>query len=150
MLLRTHYIFTSGLLSLLSNIILPKHFELVIASVIVAVASNTIIDKLGHEIRGGIPRRSPLTHTPLRSIFWGILPGIPIIIFLNNYIFLIPCLFSGPSHLFLDIFTEKGIYVRRNNRWKRFYISRFRYDNKVLNGIASTLGIIMLYLSLQI
>ncbi|MEM3925902.1 MAG: hypothetical protein QW239_07510, partial [Metallosphaera sp.] len=69
-----------------------------------------------------------------------------------NYYHLIPLMIIdgiivGPSHMFLDAFTEAGIFVKKNGKWKRAAIAHFSYDNKVLNGLAILAGIIMLIIS---
>jgi len=50
----------------------------------------------------------------------------------------------GPSHMLLDIFTERGIYVKRNGKWRRFALAHFSYDNPLANGLAIIAGVIML------
>ncbi|ADX83215.1 hypothetical protein SiH_1867 [Sulfolobus islandicus HVE10/4] len=56
----------------------------------------------------------------------------------------------GPSHLFLDVFTERGIYVKKYGRWRRFALAHFRYDNPAINGLAILLGVIMLLAALYL
>ena len=54
-------------------------------------------------------------------------------------------LLNGPSHMLLDVFTERGIYVKRNGKWKRFALAHFSYNNPAVNGLAILLGILMLF-----
>jgi len=59
-------------------------------------------------------------------------------------------LLNGPSHMLLDVFTERGIYVKRNGKWKRFALAHFSYDNPAVNWIAILFGILMLFTSYYI
>jgi hypothetical protein len=56
----------------------------------------------------------------------------------------------GPSHMLLDVFTERGIYVKRNGKWRRFALAHFSYDNPLVNGLAILLGVIMLLAALYL
>ncbi|MCY0850482.1 MAG: hypothetical protein OWQ55_07020, partial [Sulfuracidifex metallicus] len=49
-------------------------------------------------------------------------------------------------HMFLDMFTEAGVYVRRRGKWKRYALAHFRYNNPLVNGLAALAGIFMLFL----
>jgi hypothetical protein len=51
--------------------------------------------------------------------------------------------------MLLDIFTERGIYVKRGGRWRRFALAHFSYDNPVINGTAILAGALLLYLALS-
>jgi Protein of unknown function (DUF1286). len=141
MLLRTHYVFSTGILTFLGSLITRDPFSTLIFAGIVSVLANSLIDRLGHEmvwIEGKhLPRRTPLTHTWFRSILWGSLVTAAVTLLayfaLNStyyhYSYLqLRELFSlaviygvlvGPTHMFLDVFTERGIYVKRNGRWVR-------------------------------
>lgn len=153
-MLRSHYIFSTGLLSLLIPFLhLNPYGGLIIASVI-SIISNSLIDYLGHEIKGKLVRRSPLTHTFFRSMLWGLLSSSFIFIYyiLKGDITLYPLimgLISGPSHLFLDIFTERGIYVKKKGKWRRFALAHFRYNNPIANSIAILLGFALIFVSIN-
>jgi hypothetical protein len=41
--------------------------------------------------------------------------------------------------MLLDVFTERGIYVKRNGKWKRFALA-LSYDNPLANSSAILLG----------
>jgi hypothetical protein len=43
----------------------------------------------------------------------------------------------GPSHMLLDISTERGIYHKVNGRWRRIALAHFSYDNAAANGLAN-------------
>ena len=79
MKLVTHYVFSTGLLTLLSSFFLNFYTAFFLSSII-AVLGNSLIDRLGHkEIqtrRGLIPVRTPLTHTLPRSVLWGWVPSL--------------------------------------------------------------------------
>ncbi|MFP3065514.1 MAG: DUF1286 domain-containing protein, partial [Sulfolobus sp.] len=130
MKLVTHYVFSTGLLTLLSSFFLNFYTAFFLSSII-AVLGNSLIDRLGHkEIqtrRGLIPVRTPLTHTLPRSVLWGWVPSL-ILIPLNSYevkIISLIALLNGPSHMLLDVFTERGIYVKRNGKWRRVALAHF-------------------------
>lgn len=158
MLLRTHYIFSTGLLTLVNSILIHNFYINLIISGTISVAANSLIDRFGHEIKGPYIARSPKTHTVPRSILWGLIPSIFVIFLLEQvtnhilgeYTKLIPLLFVdgvivGPSHMLLDVFTERGIYIKKNGKWKRFALAHYRYNDPVINGISFLAGVIMLY-----
>ncbi|AAK42089.1 DUF1286 domain-containing protein [Saccharolobus solfataricus] len=172
MRLRTHYVFSTGLLTLLDSGIFHEYFYYtLILCGIVSVIGNSLIDRIGHkEIitrYGYISMRTPLTHTIPRSVVWGIISIIPIFILLliyyyglnyheyylfsiNNRVILLTLLNGivvGPSHMLLDVFTERGIYVKKYGKWRRFALAHFKYDNPAINGLAIIVGIIMIYLA---
>lgn len=159
MKLQTHYAFSTGLLTLLGTLITHNIPITLIFSGTVAILGNAIIDKVGHEIRHGYIRRTPLTHTFPRSMIWGSIPAVGLDI-LYYYVFghisinlILLTLISpinGLSHMILDAFTEKGVYVKRNGRWERFALAHFSYDNPTVNGLAIFLGVIMLILATKL
>jgi hypothetical protein len=128
----------------------------------VSAVANTLIDKLGHEmvnVNGKfIPRRTPLTHTWFRSVLWGFGLSVPIFMILppvyhyyqlwNPIILMIVYGLSvGPSHMLLDVFTEKGIYVKKDGKWVRFALAHFKYNDPFINTLAIITGILLLLLS---
>ena len=134
-------------------IIFPQLLYSFFLSSAVAVLGNSLIDRLGHKTgRGLIPVRTPLTHTLPRSVLWGWVPSL-ILIPLNSYeviIISLIALLNGPSHMLLDVFTERGIYVKRNGKWRRVALAHFSYDNPAVNGLAILLGILMLFAALYL
>nr|WP_187395309.1 DUF1286 domain-containing protein [Sulfolobus islandicus] len=173
MKLRTHYIFSTGLLTLLDSVLFHEYFYYaLILSGMVSVIGNSLIDRIGHkEIAtryGYIPVRTPLTHTIPRSVVWGIVSVVPVFILLLIYygfsyheyyfslsnkvllLILLNGVVVGPSHMLLDIFTERGIYHKVNGRWRRFALAHFSYDNPLVNGLAILLGVIMLLAALYL
>ncbi|BCU66572.1 hypothetical protein HS7_00090 [Sulfolobales archaeon HS-7] len=155
MKLITHYLFSIGVMFFSVSLFLNVNpFTLLLVLSVFSVAGNVLIDRLGHEVRGGYIRRTPRTHTLGRSVFWGILPAIPLILYaylFNSYIALViflSCVLIGPLHIFLDSLTERGIYVRSGGRWRRFSLASFRYNNPVINGWFCLIGVLLLYVSL--
>jgi len=155
MKLVTHYLFTTGLLSLIMSMFTPYYLVL---SGVVAIAGNLIIDGLGHKElqtrRGTIPTRTPLTHTYPRSVVWGLLPSIPSLLlgyFLGYYLWwlAVASVLVGPSHMFLDMFTEAGVYVKKGGKWRRYALAHFRYNDPFANGLAALAGIFMLLASIH-
>ncbi|WP_016732301.1 DUF1286 domain-containing protein [Saccharolobus islandicus] len=173
MKLRTHYIFSTGLLTFLDSVLFHEYFYYaLILSGMVSVIGNSLIDRIGHkEVAtryGYIPVRTPLTHTIPRSVVWGIVSIIPVFILLLIYygfsyheyyfslsnkvvlLMLLNGVVVGPSHMLLDVFTERGIYVKKYGRWRRFALAHFRYDNPAINGLAILLGVLMLLAALYL
>ena len=152
MKLRTHYVFSFGLLFLIDSLITntPFYYLLILTGVISVVANN-VIDSLGHEVKGKYIARIPRTHTVPRSIGWGLLTTLPIAVMLYYfypkllYVTILDGLIVGPSHTLLDVFTEKGIYHKVNGRWRRFALAHFSYNDPFVNGLATFLGFIMLF-----
>jgi hypothetical protein len=156
MKLRTHYVFSLGLLSLLDSLLLSDFLEVIIISGIISVTANNVIDYLGHEIRGKYVSRTPRTHTLPRSIGWGLLTTVPIVLalyFLSSteliLITILDGVIVGPSHMLLDVFTERGIYHKVNGRWRRIALAHFSYDNPIVNGLAIIAGVIMLFVAIH-
>ncbi len=160
MKLLTHYVFSMGLLTLLLALGRNPFPESLFLALIMSVTGNLIIDGLGHEERRGYVRRTPLTHTIPRSIFWGALPGIAIIILLYYlsgrmieliYVeIILSSLLMGPSHMILDIFTERGIFVKRRGRWVRLALAHFSYNDVLVNGAAMIMGLLMIFTAYSI
>ena len=188
MKLKTHAIFSTGLLTLINSQYTNFNFSLILAAII-SIIANSLIDMLGHNEEGSDSKeeycriicriyrsphnkvdkednkdekmyRSPRTHTVYTSIAWGIVSAIISLALVKltqstyeyNYYHLISLMIIdgiivGPSHMFLDAFTEAGIFVKKNGKWKRAAIAHFKYDNPVLNGLAILAGIIMLIIS---
>lgn len=154
MKLSTHYVFTLGLLTLISSMFLTFYSALS-TSLFLSILGNLIIDRLGHEEKGFYIKRTPRTHTIPRSIAWGFIPsaiGIAFSVLVGYYYLLIPLILSGllvgPSHMFLDVFTEHGIYMKKKGRWHRFSLAHFRYNNPAANGLAVLAGLIMLLIAM--
>ncbi|AOL16005.1 hypothetical protein BFU36_03870 [Sulfolobus sp. A20] len=163
MRLRTHYVFSSGLLCLVDTFLSGDFFIYFLFSALISVIGNLIIDRLGHKEvltkQGQIPVRTPLTHTLPRSVLWGVLSIIPIVTLLflydnsfSNTFFpiVIDGVIVGPSHMLLDVFTEKGIYVKKGGKWRRFALAHYKYDNPFVNGLAIVIGVLMLIASLYL
>jgi len=157
MKLSTHYVFSSGLISLALVFTRMISFpDIIIISFFISYVVNRIIDGLGHEMavynNKAYPKRIPRTHTVLRSVIWGIITVIPILllilIFHIDEFFLpviIAAIIVGPSHMLLDIFTQAGIYAKKDGKWKRVAFAHFAYNNAFVNGLASVSGLLMLF-----
>nr|WP_306308660.1 hypothetical protein [Sulfuracidifex tepidarius] len=59
-------------------------------------------------------------------------------------------LLVGPSHMLLDVFTERGIYHKLKGRWRRIALAHFSYDNPLANGLAILLGVLMLFAAMEL
>ena len=72
MKLVTHYVFSTGLLTLLSSFFLNFYTAFFLSSII-AVLGNSLIDRLGHKTgRGLIPVRTPPHSHPAEECFVGL------------------------------------------------------------------------------
>jgi len=156
MKLRTHYIFSSGLLSLITVFFVPFLYAVFVAGLI-SFIGNSFIDYFGHEIKGKYISRTPRTHTVYRSILWGLLLSLPIgvlyFVFPSFYFVfsvILDGLLVGPSHMLLDVFTERGIYHKVNGKWRRIALAHFSYNNPLANGLAILLGILMLFAAMEL
>lgn len=162
MKLQTHYVFSTGVITLFLSILFHNFYMNFFIAVYFSVIGNFLIDKLGHKEmfteRGHIPVRTPLTHTYPRSVFWGVLLSIPLLFISYHYTHtlnhlhtlvydIIPGIIVGPSHMFLDMFTEAGIYVKKDGRWKRFALAHYKYNNPFINGLAIIVGVILLFIA---
>jgi len=158
MKLRTHYVFSLGLLFLIDSLIVGSSLYLLILTGIISVVANNVIDFLGHEVKGKYIARTPRTHTIPRSIGWGLLVTLPIGITLYYlypdyyliYIIVLDGLIVGLSHMLLDIFTERGIYHKVNGKWKRIALAHFSYNNPFANGLVILVGILMLFEAMEL
>ncbi|QIW24763.1 DUF1286 domain-containing protein [Sulfolobus sp. S-194] len=159
MKLRTHYVFSVGVLSFVLAFLSNGFFVNFFIAAYSSVLGNSLIDGLGHReivTRGGyVPVRTPLTHTYPRSVLWGLVTVLPIILLLYHYytavslhiLFLqtiVAGVMVGPTHMFLDMFTESGIYVKKRGKWRRFALAHYRYDNPFVNGLAIFTGFLLL------
>jgi hypothetical protein len=156
MLLRTHYVFTTGLLTFLGTVATREPVLSVVFAGLVSVLANSLIDYLGHEVRGSFIARTPLTHTWLRSVAWGSIAtafATGLIGYIVHGLRLgdlatlatISAVLAGPSHMLLDVFTEKGIYVKRDGKWTRFALAHYRYNDPLANGLASLIGVSLIF-----
>jgi len=157
--LRTHHVFTFGLLTLFDSILLNDSLVIIVIAGVISVVTNNVIDTLGHEIKGEYISRTPTTHTIPRSMGWGLLTSVPVILALH-FLFHSPIelilitaldgVVAGLSHMLLDIFTEKGIFHKVDGKWRRIALAHYSYNNPFANGLATLLGILMLFASLKL
>jgi hypothetical protein len=117
-----------------------------------AFATNEVIDGLGHSARGGMSIRSFWTHSIFTAPVWGIALAVASVYFLDAVIgqsmTTSQALFAAGlgavlaySHLLLDALTEGGVYFGR----RRVALAHLRYNNLILNGAFSTIGILLAF-----
>lgn len=153
-------VFSMGLIAMAETALRINSAPLIISSsIVISYLVNLAIDALGHERRGAYVARSPRTHTVGRSMIIGLALSIPVAAFFYymtpigfSYSFAVALMgpISGLSHMFLDSLTEHGVFIRRGGKWVRFAILRARYNNAVLNGLFTVLGLLMLLYSILI
>jgi len=117
-----------------------------------AFATNQLIDILGHVTKGGRPVRSFWTHSVFTAPLWGI--GVALVsaylldtiageaMSTSQAVFIGGLgIFIAYSHLLLDALTEGGVYLGR----RRVALAHFRYDNLILNGAFTALGVLLVF-----
>jgi hypothetical protein len=122
---------------------------------------NYIIDRFGHT-SGKRGTRTPRTHSLINATTIGALVGVPFALIMDAIamnpttkwlvgnalvaFFVIPLgALGGASHIILDAFTEKGVYVRSGNR---VVIGGFKFNLSTANGIAIVVGIALLLIGI--
>ena len=170
----SNYTFT--LLLLLNNLVMTFLFNFIVMAFIISYLGNRIVDGFGHKRvqsnKGEMLVRTQRTHTVPRSIAWGLLSTLPFLAYLLviSYFFstylkspsdflhyfvlvnIVPAIIAGiivgPSHMLLDVFTEKGIYTKKDGQWVRFALAHRKFNDSLANNIALALGILMLLFSI--
>ena len=149
----THDFFSVGVgFYLVSRVGGPSTPLYLLLVVWLAIATNGVIDLLGHFRRGGTPVRSFLTHSVFTAPIWGIAVAVASVYFLDMVIGqkmtalqVLPVAGLGTvfaySHLLLDAFTEGGVYLGR----RRVAIAHLRYNNLILNGAVAALGVLLAF-----
>lgn len=119
---------------------------------IVSWLGNHMIDRLGHGVTPqGYLTRLPRTHSIFTAPLWGALAAVIVTWALSKIWFLdISTYYLGAievgvfvaySHLFLDAFTQSGIYFTT----KRIDIMHLGYNNLIANWLAIAAGFISIY-----
>ena len=132
----------------------PPTLTLLVLVVWLAFATNELIDVLGHATRGGRPVRSFWTHSVFTAPAWGIaaalLSAYLLDVVLGQAMTARQALFVAGlgiimaySHLLLDALTEGGVYLGR----RRVALAHLKYDNLVLNGAFTALGILLVFVA---
>ena len=149
----THDAFSLGVgLYLACHVDQAPTLAFLILVVWLAIATNEVIDVLGHVARGGRPVRSFWTHSVFTAPVWGIATALPsayvLDIVLGQQLTAPQAFFAAAlgtmlaySHLLLDILTEGGVYLLR----RRVAVAHLRYDNLVLNGAFVALGVLLIF-----
>jgi len=117
-----------------------------------AFATNKVIDIFGHGTRGGRPVRSFWTHSVFTAPVWGIAVALVsaylLDIILGEAMTTSQGLLAGGigiafacSHLLLDALTEGGVYLGS----RRVALAHLRYDNLILNGVFTALGVLLAF-----
>lgn len=150
----THDIFSLGVgLYLLAKAGTTTPFTFVLLFWL-AVATNEVIDLLGHVRRGVRLVRSSRTHSiftaPVIGAFFALIsaeilrfatglnvPTPPVVVALLGGA--IAC-----SHLLLDALTEKGVFLWR----RRIALAHLSYDNPILNATFAALGVLLCVIAL--
>jgi hypothetical protein len=152
----THTIFTWGVASLFfywigihfDNQLLTSFVYIwLIYFLAVSWLGNHVIDIFGHAILpNGMPKRLARTHSVFTAPIWGAGCAVVVTWLLSKvWIFhvtpyyagaIMIGVFVGYSHLFLDAFTQAGIYFTT----KRIDIMHLSYNNTIANLLAILAG----------
>jgi hypothetical protein len=148
----THDLFSVGVgVYLLSRVDGLSNLPYLILIVWLALATNEVIDVLGHFTRGGTPVRSFWTHSIFTAPVWGIVVAIPSVYLLDriigqgvtpsqSFVSGLGALLAY-SHLLLDAITEGGVYLVR----RRVALAHLRYNNPIINGAFAALGLLLVF-----
>ena len=158
MKLITHNIFSIGLVLYVASYLTYLSVFTVILAVPATILTNFLIDKVGHDGAGGVPRRTWVTHSVVTAPLWGglawaltlIVPAALFGVFPPNLsrlgFFLALGVLSGWSHLFLDSLTEGGVYGFDR---RRRALGHLPYDNRAMNLGCSALGFTLFFVALM-
>ncbi len=115
-----------------------------------AALVNIAVDMLGHEVKGGIPRRTAFSHSLVGPFFFSLA-------------FILPALLAPPheavaatisilggvyTHLLLDAVTEGGIYPYWPFSRRRWRLAGLRYNHVAANTVAILSGALLLAVAL--
>ena len=116
-------------------------------------AVNCAIDVFGHTWFGP-PSRTRLTHSLFTAPLWGVVVSyasyalvaqiFPVESVLVLWYWIVGGIAIAMGHLFLDSFTQAGIFYWR----RRIAIAHFRYDNPVVNAGFILIGLGLLAMAL--
>jgi hypothetical protein len=149
----THDVFSLGVgLYLVHYVDRPPTLSFLVLVVWLAFATNELIDILGHVTRDGRPVRSFWTHSVFSAPSWGIAAALvsayALDTILGQAMTTSQALVVGGlgivfaySHLLLDAVTEGGVYLGR----RRVALAHLRYDNLLLNGAFTALGMLLVF-----
>ncbi len=160
MKLKTHNIFTIGILTAVGSFFTNPVASLISADIL-SLTANQIIDSLGHKANAqGYLVRTPFTHTIVRSVLWSLIPAVVLFLLLGSlgklpvlhlnghqpYWILLQGILAGPLHMCLDMITEGGIFRRKNGRFQRFAVAHIKYNNIFWNIFFQLIGIGLVFL----
>ncbi len=147
----THNIFSMGLGLYLVLRIEHEPVPYSLLVVWLAFATSEAIDLLGHVNRGGRPMRSFVTHSIFTAPLWGVAVALSSLYLMDlatgrvattDELSMVAGLGAvlAYSHLFLDAFTEGGVYYWR----RRLALAHLGNNNEVLNGVFAGLGVLLI------
>ena len=175
MKLKTHNLFSIGVLTAIGSLFINPADSLISAGIL-SITGNTIIDSFGHKMKVirlpnnkkiKKPIRTYKTHSSLRALIYGFLPAIALF-FLAVYLIhmtsipyrfykfipryapywvLLQGLFVGELHLLMDIITEGGIFVKKDGKFGRFALAHIKYDDIFWNTLFQIVGIAFIILT---
>lgn len=142
----THIVFGAGVVvALFPSLPFGARFALTGA---VSIMVNFAIDAFGHTRHGGFVARSPLTHSVVTAPIWGGALGYVVWAAGSSLgatgvgaeePFIAAGIVVAVAHLFLDSFTERGVYLLT----KRAALAHFRSGNPALNWVFIGLGALL-------
>jgi len=129
--------------------------------VAVAGAAGTVIqylvDMLGHERVGAVPRRTEATHSPEGATFLSLLVWVAAVAvsYQAGWGLTLACALAlglavwlaAMSHLALDLVTEGGVYPSLRSR-RRVRLLGLPYDDPLVNGATQLVGAVLIVASM--
>jgi membrane-bound metal-dependent hydrolase YbcI (DUF457 family) len=154
--LATHVIVGAGV-AVFTSTHLGCGLQFVAVSGVAGAAIQYLVDMLGHERVGAVPRRTEATHSPEGATFlsllvwvavavlshqagWGLSPACALVLGLAVWL-------AAMSHLALDLVTEGGVYASLRSR-RRVRLLGLPYDDPLLNGATQLLGAALIVASM--
>ncbi len=144
----THNIVGLGIAAMVSSLI-GCSLACIIASSLLGIIAQNIIDILSHEHRGRYARRTKILHslegvTALAVILGGLIAGSLAFKVGDTIGLLLAIEASILSHLLLDSLTPNGVYVLG----RRITLAKIPYDNPEVNMIFQALGLLALAIAI--
>ena len=146
MLLITHILFAVGVVAEFAVNGLSMPMEHVLIASLFTILTQYVIDYGSHEVvaRGGRTyyRRGKFLHSPEGATAVALFLAPLLYTFIGDFmVSFAVLLFATYSHLLLDAFTERGIYVAGKRITKRRLA---RYNNPLANLLAQGVGIALI------
>ena len=149
MKLFTHRVFAAGTAGYVADSFSLPLLEVILVMVMASLMQD-IIDWASHEAvyaRGRVIfRRTPLFHSPLGAVLAALIFTGLLLVFTGAYrerllAYTLTMLTASFSHLLLDSFTEKGVFIGKRRIFKERVFSN---NNPMLNALFTLIGLFLI------